>query len=106
MGIGKAPWIGVCRGNCHPSLKKLLYFDNYYFQLRLDFDTFTITGPSTLTTSTVKIISGVVAGDGKEASGASQCSTDLFSVTNPGGSTPPAICGTNTGEHSMSYKGG
>jgi len=68
-------------------------------QLRLDFDTFTITGPSTLTTSTVKIISGVVAGDGKEASGASQCSTDLFSVTNPGGSTPPAICGTNTGEH-------
>ena len=26
--------------------------------------------------------------------------TDTFSVNNPGGSTPPIICGTNTGEHS------
>ena len=72
--------------------------------MRLDFDTFTITGPSTLTTSTVKTIGGSVATDGAESSGASQCATDLFSVTNPGGSnTPPSICGTNTGEHSMIY---
>ena len=78
---------------------------NIYYQLRLDFDTFTITGPSTLTTSTVKTISGSVStGDGLASTGASQCATDLFSVTNPGGSTtPPAICGTNTGEHSMVY---
>ena len=76
----------------------------FFFQLRLDFDTFTITGPSTLTTSTVKTIGGSVATDGAESSGASQCATDLFSVTNLGGSnTPPSICGTNTGEHSMTY---
>ena len=57
-------------------------------------------------------ISGQVVGQkadgataGVEASGASQCATDLFSVTNPGGSTKknPSICGTNTGEHSKKY---
>ena len=38
---------------------------------------------------------------GEAATEASQCATDIFSVTNPGGSaTPPAICGINTGEHS------
>ena len=30
---------------------------------------------------------------------ASQCLTDTFSVTNPGGPAPPVICGTNTGKH-------
>ena len=29
-----------------------------------------------------------------------QCQTDIFSVTSPGNNAPPAICGTNTGEHS------
>ena len=33
------------------------------------------------------------------ASLASQCLTDSFSVTNPGGGTNPVLCGTNTGEH-------
>jgi hypothetical protein len=28
-----------------------------------------------------------------------QCSTDQFSITGPGGSVPPVICGTNTGQH-------
>ena len=28
--------------------------------------------------------------------------TDSFSVTSPSGSSPPVICGTNTGEHSKS----
>ena len=29
-----------------------------------------------------------------------QCQTDIFSVTAPGNNAPPAICGTNSGEHS------
>ena len=33
------------------------------------------------------------------ASLASQCLTDSFSVTNPGGGSNPVLCGTNTGEH-------
>ncbi len=35
---------------------------------------------------------------------ASNCLTDTFEVTNPGGVTPPTICGTNTGEHSKGKK--
>ena len=37
-------------------------------------------------------------------SGATQCATDIFSVSSPGGTSPPSICGTNTGEHSMKFK--
>ena len=40
----------------------------------------------------------VAGGDGK-ASLASQCLTDSFSVTSPGGGTNPVLCGVNTGEH-------
>jgi hypothetical protein len=29
-----------------------------------------------------------------------RCVTDKFQVTNPGGISPPVICGQNTGEHS------
>lgn len=69
-------------------------------QLRLDFETFVLTGPSTSTRTVVLL----VGGDAKTAgdplfSTASQCKTDLFSVTNPGGASPPAICGTNSNEH-------
>jgi len=31
---------------------------------------------------------------------ATNCQTDTFSVTGSGGTTPPLICGTNTGYHS------
>jgi hypothetical protein len=27
------------------------------------------------------------------------CATDTLTVSNPGGSAPPIICGTNTGQH-------
>ncbi len=33
------------------------------------------------------------------ATTSTQCLTDTFSVTNPGGSAPPVICGENAGEH-------
>ena len=37
---------------------------------------------------------------GKSYHETGQCQTDIFSVTSPGNNAPPAICGTNTGEHS------
>eukprot|EP00094_Tigriopus_californicus_P012178 TCALIF_11770-PA protein Name:"Protein of unknown function" AED:0.15 eAED:0.15 QI:0/0.55/0.7/0.7/0.22/0.4/10/4/366 len=68
--------------------------------LRLDFNSFVISGPVTLSSSTGKATNGIVAGAGaKEVNLATQCLTDRFSVTNPGSSSPPTICGTNTGTH-------
>ena len=72
-------------------------------QLRLDFNQFMISGPSTssATMGVTKILNGnPVAAGGTSATTHTQCLTDTFSVTNPGGITPPTICGTNTGEHS------
>ena len=51
---------------------------------------------------------GVIAGQASDLlavshSGATQCATDTFSVSSPGGTSPPSICGTNTGEHSMKF---
>jgi len=73
------------------------------FQLRLDFTTFVITGPSTNTLSTAKQFGGSqMMGDaaGVLASPATNCLTDTFSVTGSPGGNPPTICGTNTGYHS------
>jgi len=61
-------------------------------QLRLDFQTFVITGPSTETTSVNKC-------GAKPLFELGQCQTDIFSVTAPGNNAPPVICGTNSGEH-------
>jgi len=70
-------------------------------QLRLDFESFAITGPSTLTDTVAKAIFGIVNPDstGKEVTNYGRCLTDTFSVTSSGGNSPPAICGTNTGKH-------
>ena len=71
-------------------------------QLRIDFTSFVITGPSTLTLTTVKAISGGTLGtlNGVEISYATNCLTDKFSVTSSGGGTSPVICGTNNNVHS------
>ncbi len=58
--------------------------------MRLDFNTFVITGPTTQTVSTFKF-------NGKEANQATSCATDLFKVTNA--QNLPELCGTLTGEH-------
>jgi len=69
-------------------------------QLRLDFVDFVINGPDTSTTSTNFVSGGNVAiVAGKEASLASRCLIDVFSVSNPGGPSPPQICGNNVDEH-------
>jgi len=70
-------------------------------QLRLDFITFVINGPKTDYTATDALtIAGASVGVGGIASSlASRCLTDVFSVSNPGGPSPPQICGTSTDEH-------
>jgi hypothetical protein len=86
---------------CHSLLfnSNKLTLDNN-FQIRIDFSTFAITGPNTVTTSFGYEVGGSIAGDaGKKISTATQCQTDTFSLTGPAGSVPPVICGTNTGEH-------
>jgi len=68
----------------------------------MDFNTFAITGPNTLTASIFYNLAGSVATTalGIAASLATNCQTDAFSVTGSGGTAPPVICGTNTGYHS------
>lgn len=69
--------------------------------IRLDFSTFVITGPTTVTLSTVYTSAGSVTIFTKGALGSisTQCLTDTFSVTGNGNQVPPAICGTNSGYH-------
>lgn len=64
-------------------------------QLRLDFETFVLNDPVTATTITV----GPTTAAAGTANSLGACNTDQFSVTAPGGKSPPVICGTNTGEH-------
>jgi len=88
---------GVTSGNCRATICPC---STTICQLRLDFITHVITGPSTLTTTATKILNGAVNPTSTVlASLASQCLTDSFSVTNPGGGSNPVLCGTNTGEH-------
>ena len=70
-------------------------------QLRLDFMTFVIAGPNTVTITTAKELGGAyVPSVGFPTTGVGICMTDTFSVTAPGSNGVPHICGTNTGYHS------
>jgi len=67
--------------------------------MRLDFNTFVITGPATMTLTIGKHVHGVVnegAGQ-KEVAQRTQCLTDTFTISNQ--VSVPVICGTNTGYH-------
>jgi len=69
-------------------------------QLRLDFVDFVINSPDTGVVSTNYVSGGNLAtAAGKMASLATRCLTDVFSVSNPGGPSPPQICGNNVDEH-------
>jgi len=60
-------------------------------KIRIDMETFVTAGPFTVVDAINALITaGPKVGD---------CVTDSFSVTNPGGVSPPVICGTNTGQH-------
>ncbi len=66
-------------------------------------NSFVITGPNTVTTQVFYNAAGSVFTDtGIKASLATNCLTDTFTVTGSGGTTPPVICGTNSGYHSKS----
>jgi len=56
-------------------------------KIRLDFDTMVLAPPYTTTTTADD---GIRVGD---------CLYDTLTVTNPGGKSPPIICGYNTGQH-------
>merc|ERR1712004_173186 len=70
-------------------------------QIRLDFQTFVISGPSTRTVSIGSIINGDLQQVGTagltSVTEAGQCLTDTFSISDQ--NTVPLICGTNSGEH-------
>ena len=65
--------------------------------MRLDFNSFIITGPSTVTTSYAKALNGQIAADGMEINPATSCATDIFTITNA--PNLPELCGTLSGEH-------
>ena len=69
----------------------------------MDFNNFVIAGPNTLITTIGKTLFGIesTAATGKAVSLRTQCNTDTFTITGPTGSTPPVICGTNTGQHGL-----
>ena len=72
------------------------------FQLRLDFNTFVIAGPSSDSASVLTILNGLPATNtGVPASNRGRCLTDSFSVTSSNSAAPPTICGTNSDQHSM-----
>jgi len=59
-------------------------------RIRFDLNTFVTAGPEVGTTETVVTTIGSGIGD---------CVTDSFSISNPGGTGSPVICGINTGQH-------
>merc|ERR1711953_690255 len=70
-------------------------------QLRLDFETFNIAAPSD-TDIQVQTVSNNVVADGTAgtlSNLATVCLDDAFTVSNPGGQSPPVICGNNNDMH-------
>ena len=69
-------------------------------QIRLDFETFVISGPSTVTTSIGDNLFGVSSGStasGTAVSLAGNCLTDTFTVSNTHG--VPVLCGDLADDH-------
>ena len=61
-----------------------------------------MTGPATDSAAVgkAKLLNGQPAKmDAIDCSFITRCLTDSFTVTGSGGTMPPTICGTNTGEH-------
>jgi len=69
-------------------------------QLRLDFVDFVLNAPESSGTTVAFTTGGnvnTVAGKNGQLDG--RCLIDVFSVSNPGGPSPPKICGNNVDEH-------
>lgn len=84
----------VNTGACRAKICKL---NTNICQIRLDFSTFVITGPSTSSVSVGLALAGEFNPGGIAVADTTQCLTDTFSVTNQ--VSVPVICGTNTGFH-------
>ena len=72
-------------------------------QLRLDFETFNILGPSTDSITVQSVSNNVALAAGTQSNLNTVCLDDSFSVSNPGGQSPPVICGNNNDMHSKLY---
>ena len=90
---------GTNSGPCNARVCKL---SSSICQIRLDLDTFIITGPSTaVTTNTLQIVLGGMlraVNGGKQYTQRTNCATDTFSIGNA--PSVPVLCGTLTGDHS------
>jgi len=64
-------------------------------QLRLDFESFTLTNPATRVATPVAGVAGLIYASIPWGN----CETDFFSVSTPGFKAPPLICGENSGQH-------
>ena len=84
-----SPTAGQCSAKICPCNENIC-------QIRLDLETFVITGPATVTLSSTKMLNAAI-GDGVEANKVGRCLTDSFSVSNS--QNTPTLCGALTGEH-------
>lgn len=87
---------GVGSGQCRAEICKLC---SDICQIRLDFVTFAITGPSTSITAVGKVLHGVLSVPlaGADISYGGKCTTDVFTVSNA--PNVPEICGAMVNEH-------
>merc|ERR1719150_2038168 len=89
---------GSNTGPCNARICKL---SSAICQIRLDLDTFIITGPSTaVTTNTMMLeLGGMIraANGGKIITQRTNCATDTMSIGNA--PSVPVVCGTLTGDH-------
>ena len=67
-----------------------------------DFSSFVLTGPSTTSTSIQLQLGGQALAGGKKVASATQCLTDIFTVTEQ--DTIPVLCGTNSGFHGKTMR--
>ena len=90
---------GSNTGPCNARVCKL---SSAICQIRLDLDTFIITGPSTAVTTNALMVElgGMIraVNGGKIFTQRTNCATDTFSIGNA--PSVPVVCGTLTGDHS------
>merc|ERR1712218_7550 len=85
-----SPSAGKCTPQICPTTSNIC-------QIRLELETFVITGPSTISTSVGLFLGGEGSAAGVALGDKGTCKSDTFSIT--GASHIPVLCGTLTGEH-------
>merc|ERR1712165_251139 len=85
-----SPSAGKCTPQICPTTSNIC-------QIRLELETFVITGPSTVSTSVGLFLGGEGSAAGLALGDKGTCKSDTFSIS--GASHIPVLCGTLTGEH-------